>query len=117
MYTTAVLCRMPLTVPAVPTCWSCQIAEAFLAAELRGAGTRAQVDYFLGGLHSFQFSIDGAMSARAWSHILPLARTHSLSVSDAAYLELALRQNLPLATTNANLTRAAVSVGVMPFTP
>ncbi|MCE9565661.1 MAG: type II toxin-antitoxin system VapC family toxin [Planctomycetes bacterium] len=57
------------------------------------------------------------MSARAWSHILPLARAYSLPVYDAAYLELALRLKLPLATIDPNLTRTAANVGVPIFTP
>jgi predicted nucleic acid-binding protein len=39
--------------------------------------------------------------------ILPLARTHRLSAYDAAYLELAIRERLPLATLDDDLRRAA----------
>lgn len=50
-------------------------------------------------------------------HVLALARTHALPVSRAAYLELAARRGLPLATTDAALTRAAAAAGVSLFTP
>ncbi len=44
--------------------------------------------------------------------ILRLARSHKLSVYDAAYLELAQREGLSLATLDAELRRAAVVEGV-----
>ena len=44
--------------------------------------------------------------------VLRLARTHRLSVYDAAYLELAQREGLPLATLDSALGRAAISEGV-----
>src|ERR1035438_7211246 len=54
-------------------------------------------------LHLFQFV-----------HVLPRARTHRLSVYDAAYLELAQREGLPLATLDADLRKAAAGEGVAP---
>ena len=44
--------------------------------------------------------------------ILPLARRHSLSAYDAAYLELAIREGLPLATLDNDLRIAASIAGV-----
>ena len=44
--------------------------------------------------------------------VLRLARAHRLSVYDAAYLELAQREGLPLATLDADLQRAAAGEGV-----
>jgi len=41
-----------------------------------------------------------------------MARAHRLSVYDAAYLELAQREGLPLATLDADLRRAATGEGV-----
>jgi predicted nucleic acid-binding protein len=44
--------------------------------------------------------------------VLRLARAHRLSVYDAAYLELAQRERIPLATLDAGLRRAAAGEGV-----
>lgn len=44
--------------------------------------------------------------------VLRLAREHQLSVYDAAYLELALRESLPLATLDTTLAKAAQAEGV-----
>jgi predicted nucleic acid-binding protein len=41
-----------------------------------------------------------------------LARNHRLSVYDAAYLELAQREGIPLATLDADLQKAAAAAGV-----
>lgn len=49
--------------------------------------------------------------------ILSLARNHPLSVYDAAYLELAMRRRLPLATEDRALITAAPHVGVERWTP
>ena len=45
--------------------------------------------------------------------VLRLARTRRLSVYDAAYLELAQREGLPLATLDADLKTAAAAEGVV----
>ena len=50
-------------------------------------------------------------AAQAWSDTLGLARAHDLSTYDAAYLELALRQGLPLATLDEPLRDALRAVG------
>jgi predicted nucleic acid-binding protein len=44
--------------------------------------------------------------------VLPLCRSQQLTSYDAAYLELALRRQLPLATLDEDLRRAAMSLGV-----
>ncbi len=44
--------------------------------------------------------------------VLGLARRHGLTVHDAAYLELAIRRQAPLATLDAALSRAAAVEGV-----
>ena len=43
--------------------------------------------------------------------VLRIARTHGLSVYDASYLELELREALPLATLDAQLTAASRAAG------
>jgi len=48
---------------------------------------------------------------------LSLARAHKLPAYDAAYLELALRLGLPLATLDEDLAAAAAAVGVAEYEP
>jgi len=49
------------------------------------------------------------------NNIVPLAREHALSASDAAYLDLALRHDAPLATLDDRLRKAARKAGIEPF--
>ncbi len=50
-------------------------------------------------------------------HLLKLAHTHGLTAYDAAYLDLALREHLPLAMLDADLAAAARAAGVAMFSP
>jgi predicted nucleic acid-binding protein len=63
------------------------------------------------------FDLDAETVPRAWSDVLNLARAHNLSVYDAAYLELALRRGLPVATLDEGLKAAAKAVGVAEYKP
>jgi predicted nucleic acid-binding protein len=47
-------------------------------------------------------------------HLMTLARRHRLTVYDAAYLELALRENLPLLTLDARLEAAMRAADMEP---
>jgi predicted nucleic acid-binding protein len=60
--------------------------------------------------------IDVETSGRAWRETLVLARAERLTLYDGAYLELAMRRGLPLATTDRELAAAAkrVAVAVLP---
>jgi predicted nucleic acid-binding protein len=57
-------------------------------------------------------SIDDQTNSHAWATTLNLARRHNLSAYDAAYLELAIRRNLSLATLDEQLKVAANVTGV-----
>src|SRR4051794_20239233 len=59
--------------------------------------------------------VDGETTTRAWGDTLGLARAHNLSAYDAAYLELAMRRGLPLATLDDKLKSVALAVGVPLF--
>ena len=56
-------------------------------------------------------AIDGS-TADQLSLIFQLAQQHSLTIYDAAYLELAIRESLPLITYDKALRRAASSEAV-----
>ena len=77
--------------------------------------TEAETIKWTGMLVSPPIVIDGEMNAHAWSDTLNLARGHNLTAYDAAYLELAIRLGLPLATIDAKLKVAAENVGVTLF--
>ncbi len=64
-------------------------------------------DGHLADLGELSSRTDGQTAAHAWGRTLELAERHNLTVYDAAYLELALRRRLPLATLDRELREAA----------
>jgi predicted nucleic acid-binding protein len=62
-------------------------------------------------------TVDAETEARAWAGTIDLARQHSLTEYDAAYLELAARAGLPLATLDNKLKAAAPAAGVALYQP
>jgi predicted nucleic acid-binding protein len=93
----------------VPTLWRFELRNALVANERRGRITEQQTARFLRNVERLAITIDNAPDENG---VLTLARRHRLTVYDAAYLELALRSGLPLATLDAMLATAARSEGV-----
>ena len=95
----------------VPAVWHLEVGNIVLAAERRKILDASQRTEILRHLASLPIVTDAETAPRAWTHILALARDYALSLHDAAYLELALRRQLPLATFDASLLRAAEAAG------
>jgi predicted nucleic acid-binding protein len=110
-YAEAVQDSLTSAVAVVPSLWHLEVANALLVGERRKRTTEAKVTLFLTLLASLPISVDAETPARAWKDTLVLARSHNLSAYDAAYLELALRQGLPLATLDEPLRAALRAVG------
>jgi len=96
-----------------PAIWPLEVANALLVAERRSRIALAQVTALLQKIAALPIAVLPIDPTRAFDHILPVARQQSLSGYDAAYLELALRQALPLATLDEQLRRAAKTTGVI----
>ncbi len=94
-----------------------EVANALLVGERRSRATEANVTTFLRLLAALPIALDDDTASRAWQQSLHLARSHRLPVYDAAYLELALRQGLPLATLDNRLAAAATLAGVPAYKP
>lgn len=56
--------------------------------------------------------LDEDSDNQAWRATMQLAALYNLTLYDAAYLELAQRKRIPLATLDGALTRAAQAAGV-----
>ncbi|KYC40271.1 DNA-binding protein [Scytonema hofmannii PCC 7110] len=96
----------------VPSIWFLEVANVLAISERRGRSNQAKISQFLGLLVSLPITVDTKTEEKAFTDILTLARTHKLTSYDAAYLELALREGLPLATLDEGLKRVASNVGV-----
>jgi predicted nucleic acid-binding protein len=81
-------------------------------AERKGRITPAAIRTFLGLLEALPIRMDQATPAIVWHDTLALARSHRLTTYAAAYLELALRLGLPLASRDQALNAAASKEGV-----
>jgi predicted nucleic acid-binding protein len=96
----------------VPALFHLEIANILIVGERRKRGTEAQANTFLMRLAALPLHLDGQTASRAWSDTIALARTHGLSIYDAAYLELAVRELLPIATLDDDIQDAAIAIGV-----
>ncbi len=100
----------------VPSLWPLEVGNALLVGERRKRASEAKVTQFLALLRALPIAVDEETGARAWSAVLTMDRQHNLSTYDAAYLELAVRRALPLATMDERLKRAADAVGARLYT-
>jgi len=116
-YADAVAARIPIARALVPLIWPLEVANALLMGERRQRSTEAQAAKWLSNLRSLPIAVDEETNHQAWGDVLSLGRTYGLSAYDAAYLELALRRGLPLATLDDKLKAAASAAGVRAFAP
>jgi len=91
----------------VPAIWRLEVANVLEMGTRRKRHGRDFRDATLADLAQLPIQVDGETNQQAWGATLHLATRHQLTLYDAAYLELALRRNLPLATLDQDLRRAA----------
>jgi predicted nucleic acid-binding protein len=96
----------------VPSFWRLEIANALAMGIRRNRHDRAFLEKTLADLAYLPIHIDPETGRQAWGATVRLADRHRLTIYDAAYLELALRRNLPLATLDRQLREAAASAGI-----
>lgn len=92
-----------------PGLWWFEVRNTLVMSERRGRITEAGIAAFLRVLDRLGVIIDSAPDEAA---VLSLARQHRLTVYDAAYLELAQREGIILATLDTALANAARALQV-----
>lgn len=95
----------------VPGLWPLEVGNVIARAEAKGLIQEAHSSEFLGLLGEMAIVVDRHTADRALHDTLQLARRFRLSVYDASYLELALREGLPLATLDAELRSTLTATG------
>ena len=110
--TDALLGRLRDDGALVPGHWRLELGNVLTQAERRNRIAGAQIAAYLDLLDRLPIVTDAETERRALREILTLARTESLTTYDAAYLELAMRRNVQLATRDRALIRAARGIGV-----
>jgi predicted nucleic acid-binding protein len=97
----------------VPMLWRLEVANVLEMGVRRGRHDATFRDATLADLALLPISVDPETDRQAWSATLRLAERHRLTMYGAAYLELAQRRGLPLATLDAELRDAASAEGVI----
>jgi predicted nucleic acid-binding protein len=96
----------------VPALWRLEIANSLTVAVRRGRIDTEFRSAALSDLAMLAITPDPHTDSNAWGETLHLADRCGLTVYDAAYLELALRRRLPLATLDDQLRTGATDCGV-----
>lgn len=110
-YSNAIAIRLEVDKALVPQLWQLELANVLKTACTQGRLTQAQARQILGTLSHLPIEVDtGAPLGQR--PLFELAMRYNLSSYDAAYLELAMRHGLPLATQDEQLKLAAKAAGV-----
>ena len=96
----------------VPNLWPYEVANSLTMAVKRGRISSQNRSDALNNLMRLDIRVDSADIKSIWSDIVSLADLYSLTIYDAAYLELAQRMRVPLATLDDALQRACSASGV-----
>ena len=111
-YSDAVLDALKSTEALVPGIWPLEVANVLLVAERRKRLEQAASTRFLELLGALPIVVEESTRQRAFGPVLAAGREHGLSSYDAAYLELAMRHGLALASRDAKLRAACDQSGV-----
>lgn len=111
-YPTRVLTALRHGEAVVASHWGLEVANGLVVAERRGRITSPEVSQVTGYLLALPIVVDPVERSRALTTTHRLARNQGLSSYDAAYLELAIRVGLPLATLDEDLRKAATAEGI-----
>jgi len=99
----------------VPTHWILEVTNGLRVSVLRGRLQPDEPLEVLARIRNFLIRVDPETPMRGWQETPVLAARFGLTTYDAAYLELALRMDAPLATLDQDLARAAREAGVPLF--
>jgi predicted nucleic acid-binding protein len=108
----ALLDRLADEEAAAPALWRLEVANALAMAERRDRLSAAGLTRSVALLQRLTVALDAEGTDRAFHDLLELARAERLTVYDAAYLELALRLGVPLASKDAELRKSAARLGL-----
>ena len=104
--------RLVTEAALVPAHWPLEVANVLVMAERRRRIAAADAAQFIKLLGSFDIQVDEETPIRVFDHVVPLSRSHALTSYDAAYVELAMRRRLPLASLDDDLRQVAIRLGV-----
>jgi len=106
-YTDTILENLQNATAIVPTIWSLEVANVLLLSKKNKRITEVQSASFIDALSALPIIVDQSTTTRAMHSIFALARQSDLTIYDAAYLELAIREKIPLLTLDKGLIKVA----------
>jgi predicted nucleic acid-binding protein len=106
-YADAVLDMLVEGTALVPAIWPLEIGNVLVAAERKKRLSKADSVRFLALVTNLPITIVQESPERMLTEIVALARMQQLSTYDATYLDLAMREDIPLATMDKALLSAA----------
>lgn len=116
-YSDAILNRVARFGALAPALWLHEIANGLLMAQRRGRYTTAQRMAFVEELLRLPIEVESSAARAVLDGQAALAERYALTAHDAAYLDLALRRNLPMATQDKAMKAAAGKAGVAIVSP
>ena len=96
----------------VPGLWKLEVANILEMGVRRSRHSAAFRNSTLADLALLPIRVDAETDRQAWGATARLSEQHRLTIYDAAYLELALRLGLPLASLDSELRVAAQTEGL-----
>lgn len=111
-YTDSILDTLRHSTAVVPTIWSLEVANVLLIARKKKRISEVDSVVFIDTLSALPIVIDSSTTSRAMHSIFTLAEKEDLTIYDAAYLELAHREEVPLYTLDKALIKAATKLKI-----
>lgn len=111
-YSRRILSTLAMRDALVPEVWPFEIANIlFVSFKRRKRITEEQIKEYLDRLMALPIRVE---PGDLWANVRleSRARAWNLTAYDAAYLDLALRKHLPLATADDDLKKAALAAGI-----
>lgn len=96
----------------VPALWPLEVANALTILRRRRKLTMNEYRAAVEIIRELPATVDHEAASIAFTRLLDIASEHDLTVYDATYLELARRRQLPLASNDGQMRRAAIRLGV-----
>ena len=96
----------------VPVLWRYEVRSVLARGQIRGFLPAVKSKTFLDSLTDLAINVDADSAGNVLTSVHALALQYRLTSYDAAYLELAQRRNLPLATLDDELREACQAAGV-----
>jgi predicted nucleic acid-binding protein len=115
-YNVAILAGLKANEALVPFLWTYEVANGLVMAHRRKRLAESDIATILESLKALPITVDSPDANRVMQ-LSVLALKHQLTAYDTAYIELALRLKLPVATKDTAMKRAMISCGIETVKP